>query len=200
MASAFKYRFDQQNHPASQKNGDFMEGSESTIGKNVKSAREALNWKQLELAERSNLPRSTISKIESGCITNIKHLDSIAHSFRIPSYFLLLRSIDFKNMSYIIASSENIKKYISSKEKIDYSLFEKVVMKSSSNNKNDIKEALSIIDVVVERVFDINPPIKNSNENFEFRTKRIASTAISSKSYPQNSVINGIISHILTKA
>ena len=53
------------------------------LGRNIKSLRDALGWKQYELAHKAGMPQATLSRIERGVIKspNIEEVARIARAF-----------------------------------------------------------------------------------------------------------------------
>ncbi len=65
------------------KNPDFKQGFETESEKlesayAIYKAREEMGWTQTELAQRANVPRSTVSRTESGNNTSIETLNKLA--------------------------------------------------------------------------------------------------------------------------
>lgn len=177
--------------------GIFQHDLEVVVGQNVKAAREALQWKQSDLAERVGVARSTIAKLEVGGPITVSTLSSIANIFGIPPYMLMLRTIDLRRIANIPTWQEKIEKYRNSKEyKINSDYIESIQEMSTSTIKSKRREATTETNHVVAQILGVNTDLNNKYmENFE--KSRTAGTAIATSRLPTYPIVNGLIANLI---
>jgi putative transcriptional regulator len=68
----------------------------SPVRLRVQEFRESRDWSQAELARRSGVPQSTISRLEAGTtgVINLDHLDRLAKALGVHPRELVLRTGD----------------------------------------------------------------------------------------------------------
>jgi transcriptional regulator with XRE-family HTH domain len=170
---------------------------EVVVGRNIELAREALEWRQADLAKATGLARSTISKIESGGTITVSTLSAIADAFGIPPYLLMLRSADWKRLANIATCLPHIERYRTSGQPIiSPAEVERIQEMSASPVKSEWREAIRETNAVVAQIFGIGnrsagPVIQDVGKSKTVAT-RLATKTLST--YP---VINGLISHIV---
>jgi len=171
---------------------------EVIVGRNIKAAREALEWKQSELAERTGIARSTIAKIENGGASTASTLSVISDAFGIPPYMLMLRSIDCKRLANVATCQSKIEKFqASGKDMIDPADVERIQEMSSSTLKKERHEAVTETNAVVARIFGISRRMDDADIR-EAEKSRMAGTGIVTKLLPSYPIINGLIANLIT--
>lgn len=171
---------------------------EIIVGMNIKSAREALEWKQAELAERTGLARSTIAKIETGGTITVSTLSAIAEAFSIPPYLLMLRTVDWRKLATIATCPSTIERYRTSGQAIiSPADVERIQEKSSSPIKRKRREAIIETNAVVAQIFGIENRTTGPVGK-EFEKSRTAGTGIATSMLPTYPIINGLIANLIT--
>lgn len=168
------------------------------VGKNIKAAREALGWKQSELAERTGLARSTIAKIEMGGTVTVSTLSSIAEVLGVPPYMLMLRIVDWKRLANIVTCQSKIERYRASGQSVISPVeVERIQEMSASSVKSERRMAIHETNAVVAQIFGFenhsdDPAIQ------EIEKSRTAGTGIATSMLPTYPIINGLIANLIT--
>lgn len=172
---------------------------EVIIGRNVKAAREALGWKQSELAERTgSVSRPTIAKIEGGCPMTVSTLSSVADALGIPPYMLMLRTTDWKKLANIATCQSKIERYQSSGDGvISPEQVERIQEMSASNLKKERRYAVSETNAIVAKIFCLQQP-ENNALVLEREKSRIAGAGIATSMIPCYPIINGLIANLIS--
>jgi transcriptional regulator with XRE-family HTH domain len=170
------------------------------IGKNLRNARNALGWKQAELADRTgSLSRSTIAKIESFNTTgiSISTISLLAETLGVPTYMLMLDRTDWQKLASISTSSTKIIDYQSSSNRISAEDVERIEVMSSSESKIIKQKAVRETNIVVDNIFRINRNVQNdATKNFE--QSRTAGTGMAMAMIPKIPILNGLIANLLS--
>lgn len=168
------------------------------VGMNIKAAREALGWKQSELAERTELGRSTIAKIETGGTITVSTLSTIAEALGIPPYMLMLRSVDWKRLANIATCQSKIERYRSSGQSVISPVeVERIQEMSASPIKSERRKAIHETNAVIAQIFGFEnhsdgPVIQ------EVEKSRTAGTGIATSMLPTYPILNGLIANLIT--
>lgn len=171
-----------------------------TIGKNIRAARNALGWKQSELAERGGcLERGAIAKIESYNATSIsiKQLSIIADTLGVPVYMLILRKEDWRNLAKIAKSSIIIDKYFNSEKLISPEDVELIEAMSKSELKKEKRAAVMKTKAVVASILGIETGGQDTL-SISIEQSRTAGTAMATAMIPNFTVLNGLIAAMIS--
>ena len=174
---------------------------EIIVGKNVRAAREALGWKQDELAGRAgSVSRSTIAKIESFNATNVSMttLSVVADALGIPPYMLLLGKQDWQKLANIATTYQQVESYHASNPLgVSPDHVEKIEEMSSSGSKKERQRAVKETNAVVAKIFGLE--ICGESQTMERQEQsRTAGTGMATSMIPHYPIINGLIANLIT--
>ena len=176
-----------------------------TIGRNISEARKALGWKQLELAERAGLSRSSVAKIESfnGKGVPSPTLDRIAEALGVPAFMLMLRKDDWKTLVDVVLASgrgtarERVEVYLRSEDRISVEEVERIQAALASPFKKERRVAVAETNTVVERILGLEAR-ERGNPCDGVRKSMTAATGMATAASPNDPIVGGLIATIFS--
>lgn len=181
-------------------NGYEKEDIDLTIGKNIRAARNALGWKQSELAERCGcVSRTTIGKIESYNATNISiaTLSYIARTLGVPVYMLMLREVDWKNLAKIATTTSKIDGYRRSGKTIAPEDVEEIEALSKSELKKEKRAAVMKTKAAVNSILGVEPRGQDALSD-SIEQSVTAGTGMATAMIPNIPIFNGLIASMIS--
>ncbi|MFD2262431.1 helix-turn-helix domain-containing protein [Lacibacterium aquatile] len=169
------------------------EDIDKVIGDNIAAARNALGWKQSELADLAGVSRGTIGKIESHNSAGITTLADIADALGVPLHMLLMRGTDWKKLTHIQSITDLARQFLDSgstfSQKVD-----QIERKSKSRDAKDRRWASQETSALVSGIIfrdegEVTQKRKNS---------MIASAGMATDLIPNVPVLNGVIAAIIS--
>lgn len=173
------------------------------IGKNVTTARKACGWKQIDLAAKTGLSRSTIGKIESFNVTDvsISTLSALANAFEIPAYVLMLGSQDWNAFVNLTSLQDLIRerKPIINAESINR--LEQMAQSESQTEKIAVAHEIQMIvaGILSETTVDseagksVDPDLEST-----IGVSHTVSAAIGTDMLPKLPILNAMIAEIIS--
>lgn len=166
------------------------------VGENIQYAREALYWKQQELADRAGISRATIAKIESGSASgvSISTISTIAEALGVPVYMLFLRDVDWKNLVKVFDAGAKAEEYKRAAGAILPEDVARIEAMSISSISKENRTAVADTKLIVCRIFGVDPRAKTGDAD---RSKS-AGMGMAVKRIPSAPILNGLIASMIS--